>query len=123
MSQEAETIVTEEAKSSPTDVAQTILQQLGGRMFIAMTGARHLTSLEGGLAFKLPSNFATDGINHVIIRLNWRDTYDVTFGKTRGLKYTVACEHKDIYADGLAEMFTRITSLDVSLGRRRRVPS
>lgn len=28
-----------------------------------------------------------------------------------------------IYADGLAEMFTRITSLDVSLGRRRRVPS
>ena len=82
MSQEAETIVTEEAESSPNDVAQTILQQLGGRMFIAMTGARHLTSSEGGLAFKLPSNFATDGINHVIIRLNWRDTYDVTFGKT-----------------------------------------
>jgi hypothetical protein len=109
MSQEAETIVTEEAESSPNDVAQTILQELGGRMFIAMTGARHLTSSEGGLAFKLPSNFATDGINHFIIRLNWRDTYDVTFGKTRGLKYTVACEHKDIYADGLAEMFTGIT--------------
>ena len=42
MSQEAKTIVTEEAESSPNDVAQTILQELGGRMFIAMTGARHL---------------------------------------------------------------------------------
>jgi len=72
-----------------------------------MTGARHLTSSRVA-CFQAALQFATDGINHFISASTARHLR-LTFGKTRGLKYTVACEHKDIYADGLAEMFTGIT--------------
>ncbi len=50
-------------------VAQTILQQLGGRRFMAMTGARAMAAHKDGLSFKLPSNFARHGINYVKITL------------------------------------------------------
>ncbi|AXF77019.1 hypothetical protein AV903_14875 [Erwinia tracheiphila] len=41
------------------EIAVEILNQLGGNKFIAMTGAKNFVWLEnGGLIFKLPSNFA-----------------------------------------------------------------
>ncbi|EIP9270516.1 hypothetical protein LT886_002400, partial [Salmonella enterica] len=52
------------------DIAVEILNQLGGNKFIAMTGAKNFVWLEkGGLIFKLPSNFARNGINLVRIKL------------------------------------------------------
>jgi hypothetical protein len=100
------------------DVAKIILQQLGGGMFIAMTGAHTLIGREDGLSFKLPSNFATDGINYIRITLNVRDTYDVEFGTTRGLKYAQHSVHQDIYFDVLQDLISRTTGLALSLGRR-----
>lgn len=103
-------------------VANTIYQQLGGSRFKAMTGAKSLLSLSGstapngGLQITLPSNFAKDGINKVIIKLNSSDTYDVEFGKARGTSYKVITTSEGIYADSLAEVFTRYTGLDTSLG-------
>ncbi|WP_289394839.1 hypothetical protein [Pantoea stewartii] len=58
------------------EIAVEILNQLGGNKFIAMTGAKNFVWLEnGGLIFKLPSNFACNGINLVKIEL---DPWDIT---------------------------------------------
>lgn len=103
------------AKVNPA-VAQTILQQLGGGKFVAMTGAKNLGHTANSLQFRLPANFAKDGINFVRVTLNGRDLYDVEFGKLRGVKYSVIKIDKNIYADMLADLFTRRTGLDTSLG-------
>jgi len=101
-------------------VAASIRQQLGGQKFAVMTGATNFVSHNdtayGGLSFKLPSNFAKDGINYVKVLLNESDTYDLTFGKIRGTNYTVLKTVEGVYADNLRETFTDTTGLDVSLG-------
>ena len=58
-------------------VAQTILAQLGGRRFLAMTGAKNLVGSADTLAFRLPTNFATNKANICRITLNGLDLYDL----------------------------------------------
>jgi len=41
-------------------IAQTIIAQLGGRRFIAMTGARNLIGGENYLMLSLPTGFASE---------------------------------------------------------------
>ncbi len=67
--------------SSDMTVATTILEQLGGRRFLVMTGARYLLAHAAALSFQLPSNFAKNGINRVRVDLNSHDLYDVTFSR------------------------------------------
>ncbi len=102
------------------EIAKTILEQLGGGIFIAMTGAHTFIGHKDALSFKLPSNFATDGINYIRITLNVMDTYDVEFGKTYGTKYTQKSVHKGIYVDDLKALISRTTGLALSLGLRSR---
>lgn len=96
-------------------IAQTILAQLGGNKFIAMTGAKNLADLGNGLQFKLPSNFAKNKINCVSIKLNEMDLYDVKFFNIRGvnLKTIAVCE--DVYSEDLQNIFTDHTGLDTHL--------
>lgn len=96
-------------------IAKTILQQLGGNKFIVMTGAKTLVDHGNGLSFKLPSNFATGGINYVKITLEPSDEYTVEFGKLRGLKYTVIETVEGVYCDMLQDVFTSATGLDTHL--------
>lgn len=98
-----------------TEVAETILQQLGGRRFIAMTGAHHFVADGDALRFRLPSNFAASGINAVRITLNCTDTYDLVFSKVAGLDVTEIAAVTDIYADQLRDVFRSGTGLDVVL--------
>lgn len=35
-------------------VGNAIFKQLGGNRFVAMTGAKHVFAIKGGLSFKLP---------------------------------------------------------------------
>ena len=100
------------------EVANTILQQLGGRKFIVMTGARNFVGSDEGLSFRLPGSggFCKAGINCVQVTLMPSDTYNVTFSRLRGDKLTVVSEFTDIYCDGLRELFTRETGLETSLG-------
>lgn len=68
-------------------IAKTILEQLGGRKFLVMTGAKNLMSIDGGLSLALPSRFATNGINRVTIEIDANDTYVVTFSKVWGSQH------------------------------------
>jgi len=97
---------------------QIILQQLGGRRFTAMTGARDLIGDENSLMFRLPKGFAKNGINKVRITLDWTDTYTFEALKIyRGaeLKFDVIEKQEGVYAEELQGVFTRITGLDTHL--------
>jgi len=101
------------------NVATIILQQLGGNKFNAMTGAKNHVADGNALQFKLPSNFAKDGINFVKIRLMPDDTYKMEFSKFSKKKYVwvtwVIKEYTDVYNDQLQALFTEATGLDTHL--------
>jgi len=92
--------------------AETILAQLGGNRFIAMTGSSQFFSLESGLQFKLARN--ESGANKCRIVLVG-DMYTVTFYAIRGIACRVVSETEMVYASDLRDMFTRTTGMDTSL--------
>jgi hypothetical protein len=96
-------------------IAREILAQLGGGRFIAMTGAKNLGSYENALSFKLPSNFATGGINYVKVTLTAMDDYAIEFGKLRGTTYKVIKTLEGVYNDNLRDAFESVTGLRTSL--------
>ncbi len=99
-------------------IATTILEQLGGHRFIAMTGAKNLMSDKNSLTFKLPARRAKDGINCVKVALTPADTYTVTFYRQAPaptFKVTVVSEHEDVYSDNLRTIFESATGLYTSL--------
>ena len=102
-----------EGKLKESRVAKTILQQLGGNKFIAMTGAKNLGSTNKSLQFKIGRN--SKSISHVIITLKSSDLYDVEFIRMRGVKRTVVKKVKGVYADQLQTMFTKYTGMNTKL--------
>ncbi|EDJ1003505.1 hypothetical protein GE856_23330 [Salmonella enterica] len=92
------------------EIAVETLNQLGRNKFIAMTGAKNFVWLEkGSLIFKLPSNFARNGINLVRIKLEPSDTYNIDFLKSRGASLKSIASFEMIYCDQLQEIFTVTT--------------
>lgn len=103
------------------DIANTILSQLGGNRFIAMTGVkRHLLlAIKNGLQVKLPTRFAQKGINCVQIILDPSDTYTMKFIKLKKIKFDysseVISEVNGVYWDQLQAVFTEETGLNTHL--------
>jgi len=99
-------------------VANTILAQLGGKRFIAMTGARDFIGGDNYLMFSLPAGFAKDGINKIRITLDWTDTYIFEALKVfpgPELKFDTIQKLDYVYADDLEDIFTSLTGLDTHL--------
>jgi hypothetical protein len=97
-------------------VAQTILKQLGGNKFIAMTGSKNFACDNTKLTFRFPQNGPRgEKSNYCIIKLNGLDLYDVTFKRIRGVKITDVSEHNNIYDDMLQGLFTMCTGLNTTL--------
>lgn len=97
-------------------VADTILTQLGGRRFIAMTGASSFTGSPDALSFRIPR---VRGIFGVRVTLEASDTYRVEFLGMR-LNPTRVHTVRDaagIQCDQLAAIFEDATGLRTSLGR------
>lgn len=97
-------------------VAQTILAQLGGNKFLAMTGARNLVSSPDLLQFDLPRNASK--VTKVQIKLANTDLYTMAFYRwdARNCElHTVTPPIHGLYADGLRGAFERTTGLDTSL--------
>jgi len=89
-------------------VATTILEQLGGKRFVAMTGAKNFLAVDSGLRFRVPTS---RGINCVSITLEPSDTYRLTAYRVRGTTVTKVATRDGVYCDVLAEVFTRVTGL------------
>jgi len=102
--------------STTTDkqVAQTILQQLGGqRRLKTFVGAKDFLLLEGGgVTFKFKGSRK---VNYVRIRLNGMDLYDLEFVKAHGVNIKVVEEETNVYADQLVTFFEKHTGLYLSL--------
>ena len=96
-------------------VAGTILDQLGARRFLMMTGARELVATARGLQFKLPANFAKDGINMIRVELSALDTYEVIAGRWARLDFKEKARESMVYAEDLQRAFTRLTGLDTHI--------
>lgn len=58
-------------------IATTILNQLGGNKFIAMTGAKNFIAVKDGIRFNIGKNGSK--ANMVQIVLKWDDTYTMQF--------------------------------------------
>lgn len=99
-------------------VAQTILQQLGGKRFTVMTGAKSFgfsTNEQGNprLSFKIGYN--SKKITHVRITLNDLDLYEVEYISWRGANGKVVSRDTNVYAEDLQRLFTEATGLDTHL--------
>lgn len=95
-------------------IHQTILEQLGGNKFVAMTGARDFINTGNGLSFRIPK-IPGSKISHVRITLN-NDLYDVEFLSIRGFKAPVTVSsHTGVYAENLASLFSQQTGFALSL--------
>ena len=70
-----------------TTIANTILNQLGGNRFVAMTGAKNFVALENGIRFKIGRNKSK--ANTVKITVNGLDLYDIEFIKFTPFKSSV----------------------------------
>lgn len=96
--------------------SQTIIDQLGGSKFVAMTGARDFLSTASGIVFSIPK--ADMGINRVRIDLNAMDLYALSFfrfvestGKLSKVHSVSGCR-----VENLRMAFERTTGLRTSLG-------
>lgn len=99
-------------------VADTILKQLGGRRFCAMTGATNIMGDEDSLSLQIAAKNDRK-IKGLRITLLPSDTYSVIFYRrakkdpATGLRLgmTVVSEHEGVFADQLRDLFTSETGL------------
>ena len=98
-------------------IAQTILEQLGGRRFTVMTGARSLCSDARALSFRLSAAMTRHRATGMRIELNERDLYDISLFKVVKFEVETVDRRNDVHAEDLRSVFTDMTGLDTSLGR------
>lgn len=95
------------------NVAQTILEQLGGNKFVAMTGAKQLVAGPDFLQFGIGRG-ARNKANKVRVTLAG-DLYRVDFYNIRGVNVREVGTVENVYADRLAGVFTEATGFDTRL--------
>lgn len=96
-------------------IAQTILQQIGGRRFSIMTGSKNFTDIGKGLRMNLARN-KTQANRLEIILDESTDTYTMKFYRqvtTKSFEIKIAdiANYEMIYFDMLEEIFTSVTGL------------
>ena len=106
-------------------VANTIFEQLGGKKFVAMTGAKRIVAVEDGIQMRLAKNASK--ANHLEITLNALDLYDMKFTRfTDSRLDKKTCEwvpakneeiavYGDLYFDQLQTIFTAVTGMRTRL--------
>ena len=97
-------------------IAKTILQQIGGRRFTAMTGSRDFIDMGNGLRMSLTRN-KTSANRLDIIYDAGTDLYNMRYFRKTFSKKTFESKAKDvevhegIFFDMLEEVFTQVTGL------------
>lgn len=107
-------------KAASQQVAQIILDQMGGkRRLVMMIGAKNFIAHNNppGVSFKFMSSGKPSKTgNHIKITLDeGRDTYDIEFSYIRGYNFRTVKKLSDVYADALQGIFRRQTGLALRL--------
>jgi len=100
-------------KSNTMNTATTILNQLGGNKFIAMTGSKNFLSTENSLQMNLTRNKVN--AQYLKIELTSMDLYNMKFYSFRGSELKVKNQIEGVYFDQLQDIFTNVTGLYTSL--------
>lgn len=95
-------------------VANTILAQLGGSRFIAMTGVKDIVGSADALSFGIGRG-AVNKANKVRITLTRADDYTVEFFNYRKLDLKPVGKRDGVHAEDLQHVFTAETGLDCHL--------
>lgn len=102
-------------------VGEKILEQLGGSMFIGMTGCHHFVTDKNSLLMQIPKNESK--ANRLKITLQSNDLYTMNFfkyvpprKKRNSFEYTEdkiipVKELTDVYCDQLETIFTQVTGM------------
>jgi hypothetical protein len=103
-----------ETSSRNKEIAQTILNQLGGmNRLIAFTGAYNFVAINNGVSFRIKNPKA----NYIKITLNGKDLYDLEVGRIRGTDYKVVGEQSDLYYDMLKSEIEKFTGMYLSFAK------
>lgn len=101
-------------------VSTTILNQLGGRKFLAMTGSKNLaygTNENGNDMLSMHLTRNQSKAKYLTITLMPSDTYCVEFTKAdRAFNLITVQKFDNVYAEDLQDIFTAVTGLYTSLG-------
>lgn len=101
-------------------IAATILRQIGGRRFVAMTGSHDFINLGNGLRMSLSRN-KTSANRLEIIYAECADLYNMRFYRQSFIRKTFECQTKDIktyegvYWDMLEDIFSEVTGMHLYL--------
>lgn len=86
------------------EVAETILNQLGWKKFIALTWAKDLVAWKDSLQFKIPK---TKNINSIYIKYDyWNDIYNITFYNIKWFDFNIVSDFKWVYFDKLKDIIS-----------------
>lgn len=108
--------------SPEVEMATTILNQLGGKRFVAMTGAKNFVGMPDGLRMDIGRNRSKANRLHISLDAG-RDLYDVHFYyhsfSQKTLEVTVKNEQKfeGVEAEQLATLFEKVTGMYLALPR------
>lgn len=101
--------------------AATIVEQLGGNKFLAMTGAKNLVRCDEKKYLQMDLTRNMGGVNRLQITLNANDTYTMKFYRhsysRKNFQWTVSNEkeYAGVYCDMLRDIFTKVTGQYTSL--------
>ena len=98
------------------EVPYTILEQLGGKRFIAVTGSNSFIPETDSLQMSLVKN--KSGASRLSITLEPTDTYTMRFFKNPAQEQGSEIEiYQDVYCDQLQDIFETVTGIDLSMCR------
>jgi hypothetical protein len=103
-------------REAMTAVAKTILEQMGGSRFVAMTGAKYLVGDQHSLRWKLARPVSK--VTHVCVVLQPDDTYRMIMwqvGKGGDWSMRVIETFEHLHASDLQTTFTAFTGLETHL--------
>lgn len=97
-------------------IARTIIAQLGGNRFVAMTGAKGFLAGDDHLFMTLPASMTKGRAGRMRITLAGDDTYTMELLRMRNLELVPVDRREGVMVDALRATFTDMTGLDTSLG-------
>lgn len=100
------------------EIANEIMKQIGGKKFMAMTGAKNIVAIEKGVQFKFQgSNVATNCVIKLGETFLTNDLYIMEFWKINASKGTCVkvAEFEGLYSDQIENTFGEVTRLATRL--------
>lgn len=96
------------------EIANTIMQQIGGNKFKVMVGARSIYATDTGVQFQIGRG-ARQSIKLVKIDLTPMDEYEMRFFKVYGGKATEVEVREMLHAEDLENVFAEVTGMATRL--------